>query len=287
MPAKDPVKVTTTNVIAGARSNLQYFLDGRLDDAAIWGRALSAKEIELVWNRGKGIALDRMSGEILAAETFDTDSTDLATDYPDYTLDLGGVGSARVSAGQLDIDLPSNQASSVNQTFLTDEIFSGPLKIFGLIGETADSATTASNVGLVFGTNRFVTLPGYDPPGTPLGKVYIGTASGSGFNWTGFDTDFAIEQGILHKMEVETDGLGNFSFTFTDGNDPTNVLTGSFSNPANTVFPVGFGFFGASQNTSLFDNLMVLQVPEPCSVVLLVTGLAAVALLVHRRRRGI
>jgi hypothetical protein len=119
--------------------------------------------------------------------------------------------------------------------------------------------------------NNFVSFQ----PGQSGGLLRVWGPGDTGYINTGFDPAL----NVLHTLNVDTDGFGNFSVRLIDGSNPLNQYTTSWSNPFLSTFQLGlmtYGFTGS--HVISFDNLNVI--PEPSTAVLLSLG----ALVCWRRR---
>ena len=65
--ASDPLlrtlRLSTADLVAGAKSDLSKYYEGRIDDVAIWNRALTADEIAQIWDGGGGKPISELLAE--------------------------------------------------------------------------------------------------------------------------------------------------------------------------------------------------------------------------------
>jgi hypothetical protein len=87
--------------------------------------------------------------------------------------------------------------------------------------------------------------------------------------------------GILNHVEVHSFSNGLFNVKVTDGSNPANVFTTSFSNLASYGGEVGASGIGAA--AAIFDNLSIQAVPEPSSIATGVAGMVALCFSGWRR----
>ena len=112
----------------------------------------------------------------------------------------------------------------------------------------ASNSGGSYNVGLVIGQNQVVFHPGY-------AGAALRVEGPGGFGNT--NVGFTPANGVLHKLEVASDGSGNYHITLTDGANPANVFTTSFFNPSSVGGPVGLRRSGGATGNSQFDDLTV------------------------------
>ena len=60
-----PIQVTASELMAGAKTSLEQYYRGRIDDAALWNRPLSELEIGLLWNQGRSRSVGELLGLIM------------------------------------------------------------------------------------------------------------------------------------------------------------------------------------------------------------------------------
>lgn len=167
------------------------------------------------------VALHAAAGDVIT-ETFDLSATqgDIASVYPEWRfIPAGGFdnATASVTGGQLRLGGDSSDPTSFR--FMT-----APTGAFTLDADLgAFPGDVCRNVGIQVGENEIVFHPGY--PGTALRVEGTG-----GFGNT--DIGYTLAAETLHHVRLFGDGLGNFAVTLTDGLNPSNAFSGSFSNPA-------------------------------------------------------
>jgi len=201
-------------------------------------------------------------------EHFNTDTANLAVDYPDYALT--GNGSGSVSGQQLRLN--SGGSPALGFTTLSTLPASPDYDI--RVQLTSTGGTPGNhNVGLFLGTGTPGSMGANDNlivfhPGFATGALRVQGTGGFGNT----DVGFTPAQGVLHTLAVHRDGAGTFTVTLSDGSNPANSFTTSWSNPSLTTFKVGVATVEALSGTptGIYDNLFAI--PEPSSVLLLGLG---------------
>ncbi len=89
--------------------------------------------------------------------------------------------------------------------------------------------------------------------------------------------------GVLHHVEILSSPSGLFTIKVTDGSNPANVYTTSFTNPSSYGGEIGPAALAGPEG--MFDNLSITAVPEPASLGLAVAGLCGVFAAGRRRLR--
>ncbi|MEZ5303426.1 MAG: hypothetical protein R3F11_22715 [Verrucomicrobiales bacterium] len=134
------------------------------------------------------------------------------------------------------------------------------------------------NVGLQIGDNSLAFHPGFT--GVP-GALRIEGPGGFGSSNMGF----VPYNNVLHHVEVVQHANGMFDLTVTDSNNPLNVFTTSWFNPARWAATSGSGAPVPRRERAALDCSITFRSPacrEPSRAVLLVLGIASAAL--WRRR---
>ena len=198
-----------------------------------------------VWERAMVAALLVIAAAAAHAtvwtDGFDYDTANALADYPEYTWSPG-TGTASVAGGVLNLTLPATP-NSVQA--VTRAGFAMPHTYSALVGSTSGGG--GYNVGLNIGANSIVFHPGY--AGAALRVEGLG-----GFG--NQNVGFTPAPNVLHKLEVASDGHGRFDLTLTDGGNPANVYTASYTNPAAVGAPIGLRRSG-SAGTGICDDLTV------------------------------
>lgn len=200
--------------------------------------------------------------------TFDTPTTTTAQTEVVYGMSAGpGLASALVNDGQLVLD----PAGSANADFLFGA-FAGDLSF--AFDTTISGAPGNVNVGYSAGSTRFWMHPGY------WGQYFV---NGAGAGDMGFTPGAAamthVEVQIVAATKTFTVRLSNgaqsHQFSYVD----------AAYVPGTSLLGFTVGATGGA-NYGLYDNLQVVQVPEPPAGALLALGLAALAAgrAVARRR---
>jgi hypothetical protein len=116
-------------------------------------------------------------------------------------------------------------------------------------------------------------------PGFAAGGAFRVQGNG-GFGNT--NMGFVPANGALHQFEVHSFPSGLVNIKVTDGLNPANVYTTSFTNPGSYGGAIGFWRSGPTTEEGIYDNLQITVAPEPgsCGVV----GVAVAGLLARRRR---
>lgn len=217
-------------------------------------------------------------------ETFDTDSSNLAADYPRFTL--AGLGTGVVTNQQLRLDHSGDPNGSQYVGLTTTGLFgNGSVEIY--VDATTINGTPGNhNAALYLGTgtpsspnlssgtgNNLIVFH----PGFAGSAVRVEGPGGFGNQNLGF----TLAQGVLHRLAVQTDGAGTFQFILTDGNNSANSYTNGWVNALNTSFRVGMWTVdvdAGGPSNAIFDNLSI--VPEPSGL-----AIGAMALVVFARRK--
>jgi hypothetical protein len=189
---------------------------------------------------------------------------------PPFTTMLNG-GGADIVNGML--QLSGSPTGGDSDQLWTVPGFSGDLLISAEVGASTNSPGSF-NVGLQIGQNSVVFHPGLSG-----GALRVEGPGGFGNTNVGFTpaTD------VLHLLEVAARHDGLFELSLTNRDDPTQVFTASFFNPASAGGDISLRRSGPAVGTGLYDNLVVQLVPEPATLSLL--GLGGLSLLARRRRR--
>ena len=187
---------------------------------------------------------------VIQAELFDR-GADMPLTYPALgQRELGG-GKAFVQGGTLVLAPPTSGANM----YVNHPGLSGAGTISTRAG--ADDSGGSFNVGLRIGDNQVVFHPGFGGGG-------LRVEGPGGFG--NMDVGFKPANGVLHELRVDSDGAGLFDITFTDGANPANVWTGSWTNAAAVGAQVSLVRKGPTYGTGLFDDFTVGAAVESFSV---------------------
>lgn len=198
------------------------------------------------------VALAAVLGLGLAAqaavyhESFDAATNDrtIATlnAYPNFAGRFVVDGSAVVVNNQLRLINGPND----NQQLLVRSGVAGPTTISALVG--ADNSNGGYNVGFRIGENNVTFHPGY-------GGAALRVEGPGGFGNT--NVGFTPANGVLHQLDVASDGAGLFNITLTDGANPANTWSGSFTNPGSVGGEIALRRSGQPVGVGMYDNLTV------------------------------
>jgi hypothetical protein len=225
------------------------------------------------------------------SETFNTNTTNLGTTvaaYPAWSGIAGG-GNISVTGNQLQINKSGANEFLTNQTF-NEEIWV-KVDMGGVPNPGVSNGQYAT--ALVIGNRAFQFFPGccggalriYDF--NPItGNIGTQLSTPGDIVMPGFTPS----SNVMHHIELHSNNLGTLDLKFTNGSNPLNIYTQSFTFGGFVPGRVGFSALHGS-NISSFDNLTisalreeVLPAPEPTSVALL--GLGGMVLIsVSRSRR--
>jgi hypothetical protein len=203
-------------------------------------------------------------------------SSDAWWDYPDFDTSLMG-GTSEVDADGV---LHFNGFVESDQDF-TVSLPGGqtdPIRIRGQLG--ASNSNGNYHVALIVGQNAIAFHPGFGGAGM-FGAFRI--SGPEGIVQPNSDMGFVPANGVLHQFEVLSSPNGDFVVTVTDGENPENVYTTTFNNPASYGGAVGFRRSGPAVGDGMFDNLEISVVPEPTLLAPIAFGLLALA---RRPRRA-
>lgn len=222
-------------------------------------------------------------------ESFNTLSTDATVDYPQFTahqaanwtVDSQGLRTSIVPF------VPLNQpAFSVipNPTPTGEIVIKVDMGWNGLDANPPNGPGTGG-AGLRLGRhgnttsseNTMFFLPGYN---APPGFFRIDGPGGSG---VAQDMGWVPAVGpVLHHVEIHSFPSGLFNITITDGANPANVYTNSFTNPL--AYGGDIGLLAVGHGSAIYKNLSIAIIPEPSSIVMSLVGM--VGLCVYGWRRG-
>jgi len=210
-------------------------------------------------------------------EPFNTPTSDAVSTYPQFTADDGGSGlnpvryvngSGVLRFGSGGFPYYPNFAVTPSPTPTGEVVINVDM---GWNGQDNDPPVGIGfgGTGLRLGNNVFGFHPGY-----PGGGDRIEGPGGFGTSDMGWTPALAV----LNHVEIHSFPTGLFTIKVTDGTNPANVYTTSFTNPASYGGVVSLlAFAGGS---AMYDNLSITEAPEPSSLVML--GLAAVGISVRR-----
>jgi hypothetical protein len=228
------------------------------------------------------------------SETFDTNTTNLATTtaaYPDWSGIEGG-GNISVTSNRLQINKSSNNQFLTNQTF-NEEIWV-KVEMGGIPNAGISNGQYAT--ALVIGNRAFQFFPGCCGGALRIYDFNSGTGTiGTQLSSPGdIVMPFTPASNVMHYIELHSNNTGTLDLKFTDGSNPLNIYTQSFTFGGFVPGKVGFSALHGS-NTSFFDNITisalreeVLPAPEPTSVALLgMGGMLLMSVSRSRRRKQV
>jgi hypothetical protein len=216
-----------------------------------------------------GAALGPAAAQSNYQQNFNTDTASLAetlAQYPDLVLTpdypiQGRPQDAVVTGGVLHIS-PQDGDSRLNISRPNDGDVTIKVDIGGASVNTGPGSWA---VALAVGVNRLIFHPGFAAPGL-RGAFRVEGFGGSEYPFVQYDMGFTPAENVLHHMEVTiNEATGRFDIKITDGANPANVFTHSFTNtnyptedPAGnrrTIAVLAAG--GPSSGMGLFDNISI------------------------------
>jgi hypothetical protein len=191
------------------------------------------------------------------------------TDYPAFTY-AGTGATPSVDAGGV-LHLPAGASPNQYFTVTPTPTPTNELIIRGLVG--AVNGDGGFNVGITVGNNRITFHPGY-----PGGAFRVNRVNDTEV-YSNQTMNFNPASNVLYQFEIHSFPDGLFTMTVADTNSAAVYTAPSFTDLASYGGQVGFhrsGGGGASQD-GLYDNLSIVEVPEPSTLLL---GLFAIGALV-------
>ena len=202
-------------------------------------------------------------------------SANAELDYPAFTA-TGAPALAKTvdAAGVLRFGAANNPPASQFFTVTPAGYAAGSELVInidmGFDGQPGFGATA-----LRLGANTMLFHPGYNGP---PGAFRVEGTGGFGNS----DMVWVPPLGVLNHVEIHSFPSGLFNIKVTDGSNPSNVFTTSFTNPASYGGEIGPSAIGAA--AAIFDNLSIQAVPEPSTIVTSLAG--TVGLCIYGSRRG-
>jgi hypothetical protein len=129
---------------------------------------------------------------------------------------------------------------------------------------------------LVLGQDVINFHPGYNAPPGAFRIDGPGGAPNADMGWV-------PPLGVLNHVEILSLPSGLFNIKVTDGSNPANVFTTSFTNAGSYGGEVGPSAVGAP--SAMFDNLSISAVTEPTTIVTSILGMTGLCFF-GRRRSG-
>jgi hypothetical protein len=195
-------------------------------------------------------------------------SANAAADYPAFTL--SGSGSANVSASGV-LNLVGSGAT-IDPAFTVTPNAAPTNEVIITADISAVDSFGNFNVGLIVGQNFIVFHPGYS--GGAFRVDGIGGYGNTNMNFTPLNN-------ILYRFEVHSFPDGLFTISVTDTANSITYNAPNFTNINSYGGEVGFLRSG-NAGTGLYDNLSIVEVPEPST--LLLGMLAGLGFFAGRRR---
>src|SRR6476620_51253 len=216
-------------------------------------------------------------------ETFNTPTLDAVTTYPQFTADDGGSGltptrivnaSGVLRFGSGGFPYYPNFAVTPTPTPTGEIVINLDM---GWNGQDNDPPVGVGfgGTGLRLGNNLFGFHPGY--PGGALRVEGPGGFGGTDMGWTS-------ALAVLNHAEIHSFPNGLFTIKITDGTNPTNVFTTSFTNPAS--YGGSVSLLACAGGSAMYDNLSISAVPEPTSLPLFSVAIVAIGTCGVRAARG-
>lgn len=213
-----------------------------------------------------------LNADIVFSESFDvtaSNESEFTTNYPNFQIVLGSADVWVPPTNRLQI---AGTTESQIQLVGVPEWHEIELDIGRISGS---GSPVQGNVGIRIGDNNVVFHPGLDnSSGFPDGSLRVEGPGGFGNQ----DVGFVPDPGVLHTLSVVADGTGNFTVSLTDANDATNVFSKSWFNSGavNGQIKLRHIDVTAAGHTALFDNIQVVGVPEPNSIIMIIAGLITI-----------
>jgi hypothetical protein len=210
------------------------------------------------------------------SESFNTPSTDalFSTNYPAFTT-IGPLTRTVNAGGVLRLGSGSNPPAQTWTSVTPSAVPGGGILIKVDMGY--DGLPGYGAAALKLGANVINFHPGYNgPPG-----AFRVDGPGGGPNQ---DMGFVPQLGALNPVEILSLPSGLFTIKVTDGMNPANVYTTSFTNAASYGGEIGPAAVAAE--SGMFDNLSITAVPEPSSIVSSLVGIAGLCVCGWRRGQG-
>lgn len=198
-------------------------------------------------------------------------SANAEVDYPAFTA-IGVLPKTVDATGVLRFGAAANPPASQFFTVAPTGYAASELVIkidMGFDGQAGFGATA-----LKLGGNTIVFHPGYNGPPGAFRVEGTGGFGNSDMGWV-------PPLGVLNHVEVDSFPSGLFNIKVTDGSNPSNVFTTSFTNLASYGGDIGPSAIGAP--AAIFDNFSIQAVPEPSSIVILL-GMVGLHFCGSRRR---
>jgi len=174
--------------------------------------------------------------------------------YPNLNFTTNDInGSVSVTAGGvLRMDQATGNVGALQETVLVPAGVLDLHRVTALVG--AGNSGGGYNVGVRIGGNNIVFHPG-------LGGGALRVEGAGGFGNT--NIGFTPANNTLHFLQVDQLPGGQFNFRLVDGGNPSNVFTGTYTNPASANGEVALRRSGpgdaSTTRTGIYDALTVVS----------------------------
>lgn len=211
-------------------------------------------------------------------EPFNTQSADAAVDYPAFTATgsqsrtVDATGVLRLGNGSFPV---AHWFTVTPSPAPTGEIVINVDMGWNGADRVPPVGPGSGATGLRIGENNILFHPGFTGP---PGAFRVEGPGGFGNQ----DMGFTPAVGVLHHMEIHSFPSGLFTLKVTDGSNPANVYTNSFTNLASYGGLIGPAAVAGA--VASFDNLSIRVVPEASTIALCATSILALGL--WRSRTG-
>jgi uncharacterized delta-60 repeat protein len=262
----DPVADTSMPLLLGKRNDQDgrnFAVDGRLDEAAIWGRALSNAEVAALYNGGAGAPVNA-TGVMYVRDTTPALGSTLTTAPSDFTVDFSmPYDPATLQPGDLMVNgVPADSVTPTTVDTATFHYNTSPVTTSG--GQTIAMAAGAvaadpSAAALLAFSGSFTYEP--PPPPLPPPPAVLDTAfGGEGTGIAQAVGSFSVAGGYANPVAIQpsTDPAGNAGkiLVVGDGFKVVRYRTDGTLDPfwgGTGVVTTAFGAAGATASAVAFQ----------------------------------